>query len=485
MRTIALLLLLLAACGPVRPEVVPTVTTAVVSVSPTPILVIAPTNVPAPSASSPPLLPVQSNAPEAALSWLKAAAIPFDTAEPRGPWDDLQPIKAMIGDARIVALGEATHGTHEFFTMKHRLLEFLVQDMGFTVFAMEAPSMEAELVNDNVQTGTGDPAQLLAGLKYAIWNTQEVLDMIRWMGIYNAGSQHTPKVSFYGFDMQYPQLALESVLAYLAAVDPQAADAAEQHYACYRPYAGLQQRYYQVPASERATCHASLQWVVDDLTLHEAEYTALSSTIAFAHTLYSARLVLQGEAFYSFPVDPDGLAQRIELRDRFMAENVAWIVDHAGPDAKIVLWAHNAHVRSAGVDATGADGELVTLKTMGTYLRERYGRALVTVGFGFYEGSFNAVGSSGILGPHEVQVPERDSYEAFFRTTGLPRLIIDLRNLPSAAAARNWLMGPHPFFNVGGQYTEPYTIDYPRLPQTYDVLIYFQQTSPSILLRSP
>ena len=133
--------------------------------------------------------------PASGLAWLRRRAIPFATAEPGGDAADLAPFTRLVGDARLVALGEATHGTHEFFAMKHRLVAFLVRELGFTGFAIEANGPEAERIDDYVQTGQGDPASLLAGLHYWTWNTREVLDLIGWMREYNAqrGSAVAPQ----------------------------------------------------------------------------------------------------------------------------------------------------------------------------------------------------------------------------------------------------------------------------------------------------
>ena len=143
-----------------------------------------------------PTLSATEQAKSADVLWLKANAIPFQTAEPNSSLEDLMPLKEMIGNARIVALGEATHGTHEFFQMKHRMLEFLVEEMGFNTFAMEANWPEANLINDYVHTGKGDPAELLKGLYFWTWDTQEVLDMIRWMRAYNENPSSTRKTQF-------------------------------------------------------------------------------------------------------------------------------------------------------------------------------------------------------------------------------------------------------------------------------------------------
>ena len=189
------------------------------------------------------------------------------------------PLKDMIGNARIVALGEATHGTHEFFQMKHRMLEFLVEEMGFNTFAMEANAPEANLINDYVHTGKGDPAELLKGMYFWTWDTQEVLDMILWMRAYNENPSHTQKISFYGFDMQYGQMARNNVAQYMQEVDPQAANQVADDYSCY-------------PGNSVA-CQDKLQAVYDWLEQHQADYTAKSSEEEIHLALHSARVAVQ------------------------------------------------------------------------------------------------------------------------------------------------------------------------------------------------
>src|SRR5262249_22262035 len=128
----------------------------------------------------------------------------------------------------IVALGEATHGTSEFFTMKHRLTEFLASEMGFTLFAIEANMPEAYRVNQYVLTGKGDPKELLRGMYFWTWNTQEVLDMILWMRRFNESGKG--RVQFLGFDMQFGKVAEANVRAFVAELDPGYAQELEQAY---------------------------------------------------------------------------------------------------------------------------------------------------------------------------------------------------------------------------------------------------------------
>jgi erythromycin esterase len=134
-------------------------------------------------------------APGEITAWLKEHAIPLRTVEAGHGFADTQPLKQVIGDAQIVSLGEATHGTREFFQLKHRMFEFLVSQMGFTVFSIEANWPESLAVNDYVLNGKGDPAKALSGMYFWTWDTEEVLDMIRWMRQYNEDPTHVHKIN--------------------------------------------------------------------------------------------------------------------------------------------------------------------------------------------------------------------------------------------------------------------------------------------------
>jgi erythromycin esterase-like protein len=148
----------------------------------------------------------QSN-DQAAIQWLRQHAIPIQTVEAGNGFADLQPLKKVVGDARIVELGEATHGTREFFQLKHRMIEFLASEKGFTIFSIEANMPEAYRLNDFVLNGFGDPKQLLKGMYFWTWNTEEVLDMILWMREFNKSGRG--RIEFTGFDMQTPTVSME------------------------------------------------------------------------------------------------------------------------------------------------------------------------------------------------------------------------------------------------------------------------------------
>jgi erythromycin esterase-like protein len=160
---------------------------------------------------------LQAQQAEAPVDWIRSHAVPLKTPEAGHGFDDLQPLKALIGSARIVSLGEATHGSREFFQLKHRVLEFLAGEMGFSIFSIEANMPEAYRLNDYVLEGKGDPAQLLRGMYFWTWDTEEVLAMIRWMREFNQSGKG--RVQFTGFDMQTPNVAAGIVRDFTARYD--------------------------------------------------------------------------------------------------------------------------------------------------------------------------------------------------------------------------------------------------------------------------
>jgi erythromycin esterase len=400
------------------------------------------------------------------VTWLKSKAIPFETTRPGSGFDDLQPLKKIIGNTRILAIGQDTHGTHEFQEMNARLVEFLVEEMGFNTWALEAPMPESFLVNDYVQTGSGDPKQLLSGLHFWIWNTQEVLDTIQWMSAHNK-KPGASQVSFYGFDVPYSTVAMENVLDYLDKVDSAAQSQARSLYRCFLRDVPRQAGDSEVLPFTQA-CTDNLQKAYDNLLIRQASYERLSSPKEFALALQNARVILLIDAAYLPGSDESD-------RDRAMAENVNWILDQAGPNAKIVLSAHNFHVMSNNPPMP---------RSMGTILKEQYGEKMVAIGTSFYSGSVNEV----VLPDkeptvHPVPPPPADSYEMYFHSAGIPQFFLDLRDLEPGSAVANWMLGPHSFhWNPNLAFKNPNYEYSAHLPSEFDVMIHIDETAPSILL---
>jgi len=406
------------------------------------------------------------------VDWLKAHTIALTSADPGANDGDLEPLRAMVGSARVVALGEATHGTREFFQLKHRVFQFLVREMGFTHFAIEATWPEANDLNRYVLTGEGDPARLLSNLYFWTWNTQEVRDLINWMREWNAAASVDRQVQFLGFDMQFPGAAMDTVASFIARVDPTRSAFVSERLECIVPYRNVHEvtahpasGYAALPAAIRNACRDGLQDVYALIRDRRAEYTAASAEAIWANALWSARLVQQFEECAS--TNSFG-----RPRDGFMAENVIWLLDQAGPQSRMMLWAHNGHVaRASG--------------TMGDSLARAYGEDYVNLGFAFGTGRFNAFGPDYGLRAWEATLVPSGSMESFFLATDSPLLLFDTRTLAAGGAAAAPLRERISMRSIGALFDPAREAAYfvwHLFPDNFDLLIYVAETSESTLL---
>jgi erythromycin esterase len=404
-------------------------------------------------------------APQAVSDWIRRQAIPLATPEAGRDTSDLQPLKKLIGEARVVALGEATHGTRDFFQLKHRLLEFLVDEMGFSVFGIEASFPDALAVNDYVLEGRGEPDTALHGLGFWTWDTEEVLEMIRWMRRYNQEPVHRVKLKFYGFDMQNPLASANPLLEYLKRVDPEQAALALERLEPLASAASAR-AYSQLPAGAR---RETARWIAGALVLfseRKERYVALSSLGEWTLARQHANLIRQAETMLGATADRDG------ERDRAMAENVEWILDQEPPGAKIVLWAHNNHV--------AADPGWWVWDTMGSHLRRAYGSSMVAIGFSFNQGSFRALEMGKGLRTFTIGPAPEESLDAALATAGLPLLALDLRRVPRSGAVREWFATPRPMRSIGSVFSDQSPSDFLQDVDplaTYDSILFVESTT--------
>jgi len=410
-----------------------------------------------------------------AVAWLASHTVVVNTTDPNASLDDLLPLVQMVGSAHLIGLGEDTHGTREFFRMKHRILELMVKQLGATHLAIEATSPESDDMNQYVLNGVGDPSRLLSRLYFWTWNTQEVLDMIQWMRSWNTTAPANQKVQFLGFDMQFPGAAMDSVAAFIGRVDPSRASFVSTNYACLAPYrnngpsfANSTAVYAAQSASTKASCAAGLQQVFNAIDSSKAAYTAASSPAVYESIKHDARLVQQFEAMASIT----NAGASSYSRDQSMAENIGWIRDHAPAGARIVLWAHNGHINRVP-------------PLMGSYLGASYGADYVNLGFAFGHGRFNAVGSNAPLQSWDAELIPANSLEAAFAGTEKQLALLDTRLIPAAGPSAAPLAGPIPMRSIGAVFNPSIESAYftsAILPGDFDLLLYVNSTTASTLL---
>src|SRR5512135_3079359 len=361
-----------------------------------------------------------------------------------GAAGDDDPLLELIGDARVVLLGEASHGTHEFYRERARIPKRLIREKGFTAVAVEADWPDAYRVNRYIR-GLSDDAEAidaLAGFRRFpawMWRNADVLDFVGWLRAHNdEAGLGRPKAGFYGLDLYSLHASMEAVLTYLDKVDPEVAGRARARYACFDLYGADTQAYgFASGLGLGPSCEHEVISQLVDLHRSAAEYALRDGRIAEDDYFYAeqnARLVRDAEQYYRTMYR--GEVSSWNLRDRHMAETLDALVEYLGQRGgipKVVVWAHNSHLGDARATQMGARGEW----NVGQLVRERYGRDAVLVGFTTYEGTVTA--ASNWDAPAErkrVRPALPDSYEALFHDAGPERFLLTLREGDRAAALR-------------------------------------------------
>jgi erythromycin esterase len=367
-------------------------------------------------------------------------------------------------------MGEGSHGTHEFFRMKHRVFEFLVQRMGFTVFAIEASFPEALDVDRYVRTGEGDPSALIRGMYFWTWNTDEVLDLVRWMRNYNV-ARGAPVLRFVGIDMQSPGTSIDSVTAIVTRLDAARGDSVRAAYACLDPFRnhGFTQASRNYFVADSFNCKAPVHGVIPLLDRARPAWGGRIDDASFALVRQYARLVEQWEEAHT--TGPS-------FRDVAMGENAAWWLEQV-PQSRMMIWAHNLHL-VRGPRLTGNDK---TSRTTGMDLQTRYGTSYRPIAQFFGTGALNAAPTGRPL-PTTVGPIKTGTLESVFSATGAPRLILDTRKIASGGPDAVKLLGPLLMRGVDEVYSR--TVDNAEyfatvLPGDYDGLIWFATSTPSVL----
>ncbi|MEI6900440.1 MAG: erythromycin esterase family protein [Bacteroidota bacterium] len=398
------------------------------------------------------------------IYWLDQNVIKIKTVEAGNDFNDLMPMKEFLKEARIVALGEATHGTKEFFQMKHRMLEFLVKEMGFRCFAMEANFTESFAVNDYVMHGKGDPQKALKGLYFWTWDTKEVLAMLLWMRDYNKDKQDKEKVRFYGFDMQTPQVASRELQKYLLQVDSGFA-------AIMLPLFNNIKKIPEGPdssfISRHITKNAELLKVIRERFDKEKNlYTGKSDQNEFKVAWKNMDLIAQ----YFELISAKGENAQAQVRDRCMSENVKWLLNHEGDSTKFVLWAHNGHIAKDVIDRDGL--------TMGYHLSKFYGKQYYALCFDFYKGGFQAMDPA--KGPIEYNYElNKNSTGYIFSKARYDNFFFDFQKAFGKKEVKQFLNDSIPSICIGALFSnsgaDSFYIKSP-LAKIYDGMIFIRNT---------
>ncbi|MDX1661788.1 MAG: protein-L-isoaspartate(D-aspartate) O-methyltransferase [Gemmatimonadota bacterium] len=353
-----------------------------------------------------------------------AAAEPIDSIEAA----DLDGLLDRIGDARVVLLGEATHGTSEFYRMRARITRELIERAGFGIVAAEADWPDASRIDHYVRHVDAPPSEWTAFSRFPtwMWRNEEFRDLVHWMHERNAGLEEDAKAGFYGLDLYSLHTSIHRVLSYLDEVDPEAAETARERYACLSPWESDPAVYGRMVLSGRhEACEGEVVAMLRDLLDKRMEYMRRDGG-RFHDAVQNARLVADAEKYYRAMYY--GGERSWNLRDTHMFETLKLLLDHRGPDARAVVWAHNSHLGDASATEVGARGQL----NLGQLAREQWCDDAYLVGFGTHTGTVAAASDWG--GPMEikdVRPSNERSYERLCHDAEIPAFLLPLRHATS------------------------------------------------------
>jgi protein-L-isoaspartate(D-aspartate) O-methyltransferase len=384
-----------------------------------------------------------SSAPAVPPSAIRPASLPEVMAQGAQPFDDvdsadLGPLLRRIGDARLVLLGEASHGTSEFYRMRARITQALIEEKGFAFVAVEADWPDAAEIDAYVRHHPGDRPRRKPFQRFPrwMWANTDVMAFVHWLREFNehAGSRGPGNMAgFHGIDLYSMYASAEAVLRYLDDIDPVAARVARDRYECLMPWQNDPLLYGRaVLTGSFAACEDEVVAMLNDLLRKRIEYVRRDGA-RFADAIQNARLVASAEKYYR--VMFRGSVASWNLRDTHMFETLVMLLDLYGPRSKGVVWAHNSHLGDASATAMATRGE----HNVGQLARQRYGPEARLVGFGTHTGTVAAASDWGDpMQVMDVRPSHPRSYEHVAHESEVENFILHLRN-PSDPAVRRRL----------------------------------------------
>ncbi|HZQ63587.1 MAG TPA: erythromycin esterase family protein [Casimicrobiaceae bacterium] len=401
-----------------------------------------------------------------------------------GTLDDYAPIVDLAGTARFALIGEASHGTHEFYHARAEITKRLIVEHGYTAIAVEADWPDAYRVNRYVR-GASDDADAnaaLSGFKRFpawMWRNTVVLDFVEWLRQYNQSQPAPRRVGFYGVDLYSLFSSMQAVLDYLDKTDPEAAQRARYRYSCFDHFGEDTQAYgYAAAFGMSSTCEEAVVKQLVELTRRAGQAAKTDGRGEPDELFYAeqnARLVKNAEEYYRTMFK--GRVSSWNLRDRHMVETLDALDRHLGQHGaapRIAVWAHNSHLGDASATEMGDGGEW----NVGELVRAAQQRAAVLIGFSTYRGTVTAASDwGGHAERKQVRPGLPDSYEELFHRAGHEQFLMVLRDNAQLSAA---LEPPRLQRAIGVIYLpESERVSHyfhVRLPRQFDAMIHLDHT---------
>jgi len=424
---------------------------------------------------------------------LQQSSVELATSDPTADHADLAPVGDALADARIIGLGEATHGTREFFQLKHRILRYLVEKQGLRLLAIEANLPETMALDDYVVHGKGDALEALAGTHFWVWRTEAVLALVEWLREFNTDRPLDDRVRFYGIDAQYTTGAVEHLDEFLASADPDLQEELQADFAATNDEGNTNNQYmsdHDAEATERL-----LDRLGTAFAERKEEFVTATSERETAMARRCLHVIVQAR-HRRIARETDGIQASMVVRDEAMAENLSWVLEYEAAD-RTVLWAHDSHIcRTVNFGAV-----VESAPSLGSYLTKRYCDDYFALGFDFLSGSFSAIGidltPESELSTWSLDGPPADSITRVFAETGFDLAFLDFDTISENDLLDEWLADPRAKRKLGAVYYGP---DGPSendkdgqavhnavrvLPEAFDGLLFVRETMPSQVLEDP
>jgi erythromycin esterase-like protein len=387
-----------------------------------------------------------------------------------------------FGEARVVLLGEASHGTSEFYRARTAITRRLIERHGFSLVAVEADWPDAAAIDRQVR---GKPAPPEAETPFKrfptwMWRNAEFAGFVRWLREHNRAADRP--VSFHGLDLYNMNASIGAVIGYLDRIDPEAAAEARRRYGCLKPWKEEPAIYGRVALSEGyGRCEEGVVATLRDLFARQQAYVD-GDPDAFLDAAQNARLVANAEAYYRAMYH--GSAASWNLRDEHMADSLELLLRWKGPDAKAVVWAHNSHIGDARFTDMGERRDELNL---GQLVREAHGDEARLIGFGTHDGTVAAADDwDAPMKVKRVNPSRADSYERLMHDSGVVRFLLDLRE---EREVRDALIAQRLERYIGVIYrpdTERWShYSEATLPKQYDAFVWFDRTQAVTALPGP
>lgn len=389
---------------------------------------------------------------------------------------DLEPLLRRIGDARVVLLGESSHGTSEFYRMREQISRALIERKGFSFIAIEGDWPDAARIDHYVRHATYPASEWTAFARFPtwMWRNREVREFVDWLRKRNGQVDPGKRVAFHGLDLYSLFSSIRSVLSYLEDVDPQTARVARQRYGCLTPWQADPATYGQAALTGTyQTCEHEVVSMLSDLLQKHRVYAEHDGE-RFLDAVQNAKLITSAEQYYRIMYY--GSRASWNLRDTHMFGTLQNLLHFHGPESKAIVWAHNSHVGDSAATEMSARGEY----NIGHLCREEFGDAAYSIGFGTNSGTVAA--ASDWDGPMEIKTVRPalpQSYERLCHESGGARFLLPLRN-PKAAGLISALSRPRLERAIGVIYrpeTELQSHYFQAvLPRQFDEYIWFDKT---------